>query len=328
LDIFAMFLEVNEKGFYDIDKLLIDEYKGYLRTGQHLLDLDKIVQKKIKKVREELDMDEKKLVPVVYTESSSKGSKNGRSKSSGLNSRSVNRMLSSLRAFLSFLVDLDQKIPIPPNAIKFIKTEKKEKQIADFDELVQLIEAPDNFETKPKVKYRNRAILEILFSTGMRISELVGLNRNSVKLTRDGKTVSDPKLYIVGKGKKQRFVYLTQRAITFLERYLKTRNDEYDALFIPYRGQRKGSNDPDTVRISSRYVQSIITRYRELVGIVVPTSPHSLRHGFATYLAEQGANPAAIQKLLGHESLQTTTRYVHASDRFAEKSHKEFHPLQ
>ena len=81
-------------------------------------------------------------------------------------------------------------------------------------------------------------------------------------------------------------------------------------------------------RLSTNYIQMKIKQYRERLGINVPTSAHSLRHGFATYLAEQGANPAAIQVLLGHESLQTTTRYVHASDTYAEKTHKQFHPLK
>jgi len=103
------------------------------------------------------------------------------------------------------------------------------------------------------------------------------------------------------------------------------RKDDHPALFIPYRGSRVGTKD---ARISDVYLQSKIKEYREKLGINVPTSAHSLRHGFATYLAEQGANPAAIQILLGHESLDTTTRYVHASDHFAEAQHKKFHPLK
>lgn len=348
LEIFELFMYMRSKEFKDIDKLLINEYKGYLRTGQHLLDIDKmekIEKEKLRKVSSELEEiskqekshenDEKvaeylqKVDQIIDTkESSSKGSRNGKSSSTGLNSRSINRMLSGLRSFLSFLVDLDQEVSISPTAIKFIKTEKTEKQVADFEQLVELIEAPEIFETKRNVKYRNRAILEVLFSTGMRISELINLDRESIRIDSDGFTVLDPKLYVMGKGKKQRYVYLTHRAIDNLERYLKTRDDEYPALFIPYRGQRKGSPEDGMVRVSSRYVQSMIAKYKKKLGIVIPTTPHSLRHGFATYLAEKGANPAAIQRLLGHESLQTTTRYVHASDKYAEKSHREFHPLQ
>lgn len=129
----------------------------------------------------------------------------------------------------------------------------------------------------------------------------------------------------MGKGKKERFVYLTERAYEHLRNYLATRNDSLPYLFIPYSGKNNPKKDK---KISPNYLQEKIKRYREYLGINVPTSAHSLRHGFATYLAEQGANPAAIQILLGHESLNTTTRYVHASDRYAEKVHRQYHPLK
>ncbi|MCA9374809.1 tyrosine-type recombinase/integrase, partial [Candidatus Dojkabacteria bacterium] len=195
------------------------------------------------------------------------------------------------------------------------------------------------------------------------------------------------KLFILGKGKKQRFVYLTDRALGWLDKYLTVRLryanasgnhgkelidrethmdksvsqdlvqsssnslpevqdasggnknivlvenyrssgflSKFDspALFIPFGGRRSGKRD---ARISTNYFQEKIADYRRRLGIQVPTSAHSLRHGFATYLAENGASPAAIQVLLGHESLNTTTRYVHASDKFAEEQHRKKHPL-
>jgi len=128
----------------------------------------------------------------------------------------------------------------------------------------------------------------------------------------------------MGKGKKQRFVYLTERAMEHLNRYLTSRRDTFPALFIPYSGRNVKNQQK---RISTNYLQEKIKDYREKLKINVPTSAHSLRHGFATYLAEEGASPAAIQILLGHESLDTTTRYVHASDRFAQETHRKFHPL-
>ena len=96
-------------------------------------------------------------------------------------------------------------------------------------------------------------------------------------------------------------------------------------MFISLRGANAGKN---TNRVSPNYLQMKIKEYKEKLRIIVPTSAHSLRHGFATYLAESGANPAAIQILLGHESLDTTTRYVHASDKFAEETHHKFHPVK
>ncbi len=240
----------------------------------------------------------------------------GKKSEEKLASRSINRNLSALRSYLRYLIDMDYQTPIAPQAVRLLRTEKKHPQVAELEDLIRLIESPSALEKNDKVSLRNRAILEVLFSTGMRISELVNLNRNQIDKTG--------RIFILGKGKKERFVYLTPRARNHLERYLLTRDDHTQALFIPYSGAN--ANSPKR-RISTNYIQSKIKIYREKLKINVPTSAHSLRHGFATYLAEQGANPAAIQILLGHESLDTTTRYVHASDRFAEKTHREFHPL-
>lgn len=233
-----------------------------------------------------------------------------------LASRSINRNLSTLRSYLRYLIELDHQVPIAPEVVKLLRTEKKHPQVAELEDLIRLIEAPSLIEKDRKVALRNRAILEVLFSTGLRISELVSLNRDQID--------KSGRIFVVGKGKKERFVYLTPRAKSHLERYLLTRDDSSPSLFIPYSGVNV--KQPRR-RISTNYIQAKIKEYREKLKINVPTSAHSLRHGFATYLAEQGANPAAIQILLGHESLDTTTRYVHASDRYAEETHKKFHPL-
>jgi site-specific recombinase XerD len=233
-----------------------------------------------------------------------------------LDSRSVNRMLSAIRSYLRYLIDMDYRCPLPPEVVKLTKSGKKHPQVAEFYELVKLIESPTSLESDLKVSLRNRAMLEVLFATGMRISELCKLNRNQVDNTG--------RIFITGKGRKQRFVYLTQRAKLHLDNYLESRNDNAAALFVPYSG--RNVVNPKR-RISTNYLQERIKKYREKLKINVPTSAHSLRHGFATYLAEAGANPAAIQILLGHESLDTTTRYVHASDKYAEETHKKFHPL-
>ncbi len=234
-----------------------------------------------------------------------------------LSAGSINRTLSSLRSYLKYLVDADYAVPVAPESVKLIKMPKKHARVAELDALIQLIESPIKFEKIKDVALRNRAILETLFATGMRISELISLNRD--QLDKSGR------IFVRGKGKKERFVYLTARAKEHIKNYLDVRDDQNSALFIPYRGRNVGTSK---ARISTNYVQMKMKQYRTRLGINVPTSPHSLRHGFATYLAEQGANPAAIQILLGHESLHTTTRYVHASDTYAEKTHHQFHPLK
>ncbi len=234
-----------------------------------------------------------------------------------LGAGSVNRALSTLRTYLRYLIEMDRVVPLPPDAIKMVKTDKKHGQVAELSELVKLIESPSRLEKDELIGIRNRAMLEVLLATGMRISELISLNKSQL----DG----SGRLFIRGKGRKERFVYLTERAIKWLNLYLSKREDTASAMWIPGRGLNAGK---PTRRISPNYLQSKIKEYREKLRINVPTSAHSLRHGFATYLAENGANPAAIQVLLGHESLDTTTRYVHASDKFAEETHHKYHPVK
>ncbi|MBL7053454.1 MAG: tyrosine-type recombinase/integrase [Candidatus Portnoybacteria bacterium] len=280
LEVFQVFLKETKIDFDNIDKKTILNYKAYLTSRDRKTPKSIISQKQ-------------------------------------LSSYSINRMLSVLRSYLKFLIDLDYEVPVEPTTIKLIKTEKKHPRVSEFKKIVKLIEAPSKIEKNNKVALRNRVVLETLFATGMRISELVNLKKSQIDKTG--------RIFIMGKGKKERFVYLTPRAHEHLINYLETRNDDFPYLFIPYRG--KNIQDKNK-KISTNYLQEKIKKYRELLGINIPISAHSLRHGFATYLAEEGASPAAIQTLLGHESLNTTTRYINTSDKFAEKVHREFHPLK
>jgi len=281
LEVFQKFLQDTGIPFEKIDKKTILNYKAYLSSQDRQTPKSNIGMKK-------------------------------------LSSFSINRMLSALRSYLKFLTDIDQNPPIPPNAVELVKTEKKHPRVGEFDEIIKLIEAPSIFEKNKKVALRNRAMLEMLFSTGMRISELINLKKEQIDKTG--------RIFIRGKGKKERFVYLTPRAKKHLQNYLEIRgNTDSPYLFIPYRGRNNKMKDK---KISPNYLEFKVKKYREFLGLNIPITVHGIRHAFATYLAESGANPAAIQILLGHESLDTTTRYVHPSDRYAEKIHRRFHPLK
>lgn len=235
-----------------------------------------------------------------------------------LASFSINRMLSALRAYLTFLIDMDYAVPVSPQVIKLIKTEKKYPRVSEMAEVTKLIESPTLIEKNSVIALRNRAILETLFATGMRISEICNLKINQI----DGKG----RIFIMGKGKKERFVYLTPRAKRHLRNYMEVRGGiDSPFLFIPTRGKSIHKKDK---KISPNYLEYKVKRYRELLGLNVPISVHGIRRAFATYLAESGASPAAIQILLGHESLDTTTRYVRASHKYAEEAHRKFHPLK
>lgn len=380
LSIFALFLKNRNIEFEKLSKQDITYYKGYLKNGEHLNDLrsyrESLADKhKSTKSSKGSNLNENDLGGVsgaggflenvyrkVFGSLGDFVSKNTGREKPGLDTRSINRMLSAIRSYLRYRIEFDFEVPLAPDAIKLLKNEKKKSQVAELDDLVKLIECPSEFEKNENVALRNRAMLEILFATGMRISELINLNLDQVN--------SEGKIFIVGKGKKERFVYLTPRSLGWLDRYLAVRikhagtendtdvekyanileepcetsggslkyvkmiekfresgflqNFSSPALFIPFSGGRDGLRKD---RLSTNFFQEKIAEYRKKLGIIVPTSAHSLRHGFATYLAENGASPAAIQVLLGHESLNTTTRYVHASDKFAEKSHKKSHPL-
>jgi len=285
LKVFQNFLEELRVEFNQVDKRTLLNYKAYL-VSQDRRTSEFIPGVKIDAVR--------------------------------LSSFSINRMLSSIRSYLKFLIEMDYKSPISPDMVKLVKTEKKHLRVGEFKQITKLIEFPTKFEKKELVALRNRAMLETLFSTGMRISELVNLKKNQIDTTG--------RIFIRGKGKKERFVYLTDRAQKHLKGYLLVRGDsESPYLFLPSRGKNINKKDK---KISPNYLEERVKRYREFLGLNVPITVHGIRHAFATYLAESGANPVAIQILLGHESLDTTTRYVNASDKYAERIFRQYHPLK
>ena len=268
------------------------------------------------------------------------------SQASKLSPKSINRMLTSIRSYLTYLIDTDYDTPILPQHIKLMKLGKKVMHLPPIETLIQFIESPERFEKSEFIGIRNRVVLELIFASGMRISEVVSLKTRQVE--------EDGKLYIRGKGNKERFVYLTPRSLSLLHRYLELRRqtildalptqfqtqkyiDQFEYVFITkknfdtLRDKIEETELPTSLlhsHISENYLQGKIKKYRLLLGISQPVSAHTLRHGFATYLAESGANPAALKVLLGHESLETTTKYVHASDSFAETTHEKYHPLK
>ena len=272
LPYFKEFLLYLEKKDYSIKT--IRSYERDLNTFENFLEKD--IKTEFKKLTKRSIIKFK-----AYLSSTSRETALNKPGEKKLSSYSINRILSALRAYLKFLIDVDYKTPVTADAVKLLKTEKKYGQVPEMSQLITLIEAPNKFETDPTIKLRNRAMLETLFATGMRISELLSLKREQLDNTG--------RIYVMGKGKKQRFVYLTPRAIKHIKDYLATRHDQTPYLFIPYRGL---NNADKNKKISANYLQAKIKKYRELLSINIPISAHSIRHSFATYLAENGANPA------------------------------------
>ncbi len=226
-----------------------------------------------------------------------------------------NYYLIALRSLLSFFTDKDI-ISLPADKIQLPKDAKKEKTVKflTLDQVEKLLLAP-NTETNEGL--RDRAILESLFSTGLRIAELVALNKEQFKALSDKK---DLELGIIGKGKHPRTVYFSERALDWVKKYLKTRDDDDKALFIHYRS-RNGSED----RLTPRSIERIVKKYATLGNIPFFTTPHTLRHSYATDLLGQGVDLRTIQEFLGHKNIATTQIYTHVTNKRLRDVHRQFH---
>ena len=306
---------------------ILDDFLLNLQTNNYSLetvynyekDLE-VFQNFLREIKTEFAVINKKTILnyKAYLVSRDRRTASRRRSQKQLSSFSINRMLCSLRSYLKFLADMDYKTPISADMIKLVKTENKYPRVGELEQIVKLIESPTRLEKNRLVALRNRAILETFFSTGMRISELINLRKDQIN--------APGRVFIRGKGKKERFVYLTDRAQEHIKKYLAARGEsESPFLFLPLRGKNIHKKDR---RISSNYLEEKLKQYGELLGLSIPVSPHGIRRAFATYLAEQGASPTAIQIILGHESLDTTTRYIRASDHYAEESFRKYHPLK
>ncbi len=225
--------------------------------------------------------------------------------------------LVALRAFLKYLVVVQNIEIMSPEQIILGKGEDRVPKVLNDDQMTRLFEVQD---LNKRSGIRDRAILETLFSTGLRVSELVGLNKDDVNLNSGEFTV-------IGKGRKARTVYLSPSAINWLKRYLATRSDEYNPLFLRYSGKKMESEDYEgnSLRLTVRSVQRLIKKYTQRAGISVDATPHTLRHTFATGLLYEGADLRSVQELLGHSNVATTQIYTHVTNIRLREVHKKFH---
>ena len=234
-----------------------------------------------------------------------------------LKKKSINYYLIALRVFLNYFADRDI-VALPAEKVKLIQ--EKDERVIKFlklDQIKQLLAAPN---TQTRTGLRDRAILEVLFSTGLRVAELVSLNKNQIKITNIDK---DLELDVIGKGSKIRPVYISPRALKALQVYLKDRKDNEKALFINYKGPKNASR-----RLTTRSVENIVRKYILKTGIPVPATPHSLRHSFATDLLNQGVDLRVVQEFLGHKNIATTQIYTHITSKRLKDVHSKHHSLE
>ena len=240
-----------------------------------------------------------------------------------LKRRTQNYYLIALRAFLKFLAR--RGIPsMPPDRIELAKIPERSLDLITPTELNRLLTAPEMSVGKGRSstdrnaqakKLRDKAILELLFSTGLRVSELCALDAD-IDLSRD-------ELSVRGKGEKIRVVFLSPEAKRAVLAYLKGRTDMEEALFVSYG---RGSKVPR--RLTPRSVQLLVKFYAAKAGITKKVTPHVVRHSFATDLLENGADLRSVQALLGHASIQTTQIYTHVTDKHLLNVHRAFHGKQ
>lgn len=222
--------------------------------------------------------------------------------------------LIALRAFVSFFHEKNIGT-VPTEKIKLPKSRKEHLiKFCDIDQLRKFFNTPDTTKAAGR---RDRAILETLFSTGLRVAELVALD---AKQLQSALTKSDFELSIVGKGGHPRTVYFSERALHWLKKYIHSRDDDDPALFVSFKGPKK-----DSRRITVRGIELIVEKYSKMAGIPFLATPHTLRHSFATDLMQKGVDLRIIQEFLGHRNIATTQIYTHVTSKRLRDIHKQFH---
>jgi len=239
-------------------------------------------------------------------------------KANGGNLKKVtqNYYLIAVRALLNYFAEKDIS-SLPSKKIQLAKDARSSQNIKflTLEQIEKLLLAPDLTTTQG---LRDRAILETLFSTGLRVAELVSLNRDIIP-RESLKTFLE--ISITGKGNRIRTVYISVRCLSWIKKYLETRKDDDNAMFIHYRSRK----DVDSLRLSIRSIERTVKKYGVIAGIPQFASPHTLRHSYATDLLTQGVDLRMVQEFLGHKNIATTQIYTHITSKQLQDIHKKFH---
>ncbi len=238
----------------------------------------------------------------------------GTNTSDELGKATQNYHLIALRSFLKYCAKRD--IPaLTADKVELARTKRKQVTFLNEEELERMFAQTD---TNSVAGLRDRAILELLFSSGLRVSELVGLDRDHINLKRR-------EFMVRGKGQKDRPIFISEEAAGWVEQYLAKRADNSRPLFVRYSGSKQADLSGNFQRLTARSIQRLVARYALLAGITKHVSPHTLRHSFATDLLMNGADLRSVQAMLGHSNIATTQIYTHVTDPHLKSVHEKFH---
>jgi len=232
-----------------------------------------------------------------------------------LKKQTQNYYLIALRGFLRYFARVEEMDVLPADRIELAKEDEKKIRVLDEVQLDGFLSSPD---VKTNLGRRDKAILELLFSTGLRVSELTSLNRDDINLkTRE--------IAVVGKGRRVRVVFVSDRAAKALVSYLEQRDDEFKPLFIRYTGGAPVMKAGEDLRLTPRSIQRLVGKYARRAGLAIDPTPHTLRHTFATDLLREGADLRAVQEMLGHKNVSTTQIYTHITNPQLKEVHRKYH---
>lgn len=220
----------------------------------------------------------------------------------------------ALRSFLKWLVKNDYQV-LSPEKIDLPKAEGRQIKFLNGEQIDRLLNAPSLAKVTGK---RDRAILEVFFSTGLRVSELVKLDRDKIDLKRR-------EFGIIGKGKRARVVFLSKRSAEWIDKYLGARDDNFKPLFIRHKGKIDPTTSESSMRLTARSIQRLVKKYARKVKLPIEATPHVIRHSYATDLLMAGADLRSVQEMLGHKNVSTTQIYTHVTNKQLRNVHEAFH---